>query len=133
MVHEQYLSEFNYKYYSVNLIADGKITETLERKNVDLELIFTKRLKFKGHRPHQTGFSEFDEWFGIFTHHTTDDLNFGYIHYIPAGYSSVTYDPEITFNVYVGYSWEKFLRLGLPEPLRDIVKQRYLIRKGMGL
>lgn len=130
MVHTEYLAQFKYKYYRVHFIQDGKELEVKSRQDAgELELFFTKRLKFKGHRPHQTGFTDYDEWFGLFTHQTLDgDLNFGYIHYVPGGYSSVTYEPEITFNVYVGYSWTKFLRLGLPSDFREIIEKRKLIK-----
>lgn len=138
MVHPEYESEFKDGYFRVGFIQDGTCLDTAEIDNNHLDegkgtvkLIFTKRLKFRGHKAHQTGFENYDEWFGVFTHETEDgNLNFGYVHYVPSGYSSYTYEPEITANIYVDYSWEKFLRLGLPGDLREIVEKRILVKPG---
>lgn len=138
MVHPEYANQLKYEYFHAIFIHDGKALETMQMNdegkledNSTIKLIYTKRLKFRGHKAHQTGFSEADEWFGVFTHETMNgNLNFGYIHYIPSGYSTVTYDPEVTMNIYVDYSWEKFLRLGLPEDLREIVQKRILVKPG---
>lgn len=51
----------------------------------------------------------------------------GFRHEVPAGYSSYTYDPEVTVKFYKGASLEWFLSQGLDEDQRDMLDQTDLL------
>lgn len=56
-----------------------------------------------------------DEWFAVLL----IGSHLGFIHYIPAGYSSYTYDPDVAREVHIGYTWEKFKNLVLTDDMRQ--------------
>lgn len=45
--------------------------------------------------------------------------DYGIHHIFPAGYSSMTYDPETTTTMYPGYDVHEFVRLGMTQDQRD--------------
>lgn len=82
----------------------------------DCKLIFKGIMREGGHEEHQTGFASEDEYFAIFSYKG----RWGHVHYFPDGYSSYTFEPQITINIYMDYSFEQFFRLGLTQEMREL-------------